>query len=102
MYEIEQTLRCPDTISGYYKHKAPIYTVSKKRLKNVFARLINRLSSLESSTSTIEVSTDYAAHFFDIYVKNHNGKHMTGDHMKILMLHLPFLLLDLLEQGASS
>jgi hypothetical protein len=32
------------------------------------------------------------AHFFDMYVKNHDGKHMTGDRIKILLLNLPFLL----------
>ncbi len=42
MYDIEQILRCSDTITGYDKNKAPIYIISKKRLKNVFARLRNR------------------------------------------------------------
>ena len=102
MYEIEQTLRGPDTITGYDKNKAPIYIISKKRLKNVFARLRNRLSSLDSSTSTIEISTEYAAHFFDMYIKKHDGKHMTGDSMKVLMLNLPFLLRDLLEPEVNS
>jgi hypothetical protein len=64
MYEIEQTLRGPDTITGYDKNKALIYIISKKRLKNMFARLRNQLSSLDSSTSTIEISTEYAAQFF--------------------------------------
>jgi hypothetical protein len=57
------------TITGYDKNKASIYKISKKRLKNVFARLRNRLSLLDSSTSTIEISTEYAAHFFDMYIK---------------------------------
>jgi hypothetical protein len=57
---------------------------------------------LGSSTSTIEVSTEYAAHFFDMHIKKHDGKHMTGDRMKILMLNSPFLLRDLLEPEASS
>ncbi len=66
MFEIEQILCCPDTIIGYDKNKAPIYIISEKRLKNVFARLRNRLSSLDSITSTIEVSTEYAANIFDM------------------------------------
>jgi hypothetical protein len=37
----------------------------------------------------LEVTPDYAAHFFDMYVKNHDGKHMTGDRIKILLLNLP-------------
>ncbi len=30
-------------------------------------------------------------------MKQHDGKHMTGDRMKILMLNLPFLMQDLLR-----
>jgi hypothetical protein len=37
-----------------------------------------------------------------MYIKKHDGKHMTGNSMKILMLNLPFLLRDLLEPEASS
>ena len=96
MYEIEKVLRSLATVKGYDKNGAPIYIISKQRLKNVFARLRNRLSSLDSSTSTIEISTEYASHFYDMYIKQHDGKHMTGDRMKILMLNLPFLMRDLL------
>jgi hypothetical protein len=102
MYEIEKTLRNPNTIRGLDKNGAPIYIISKQRLKTVFARLRNRLSSLDSSTSTIEVSSDYASHFYDMYIKQHDGKHMTGDRMKILLLNLPFLLRDLLRPEVRS
>jgi hypothetical protein len=97
MYEIEKTLRNPNTIRGFDKNGAPIYIISKQRLKTVFSRLRNRLSSLDSSTSTIEVSTEYASHFYDMYIRQHDGKHMTGDRMKILMLNLPLLMRDLLR-----
>jgi hypothetical protein len=50
---------------------------------------------VDSSTSTIEITNDYAAHFYDMYINNHEGKHVTGDRMKILFLNLPFLLRDL-------
>ena len=96
MYEIEKALRNPDTVKGHDKNGSPIYIISKQRLKNVFARLRNRLSSIDSSTSTIEISTEYASHFYDMYIKQHDGKHMTGDRMKILMLNLPFVMRDLL------
>ena len=102
MYEIEKTLRNPNTIRGVDKNGAPIYIISKQRVKTVFARLRNRLSSLDSSTSTIEVSSDYASHFYDMYIKQHDGKHMTGDRMKILLLNLPFLLRDLLRPEVRS
>jgi hypothetical protein len=74
MYEIEKALRNPNTIRGFDKNGAPIYIISKQRLKTVFSRLRNRLSSLDSSTSTIEVSTEYASHFYDMYIRQHDGK----------------------------
>ena len=60
----------------------------------------DRLASVDSSTSTIEITNDYAAHFYDMYINKHDGKHtsMTGDRMKILLLNLPFLLRDLVVQ----
>jgi hypothetical protein len=50
---------------------------------------------VDASTSTVEITNDYAAHFHDMYINKHDGKHMTGDRMKILLLNLPFLLRDL-------
>jgi hypothetical protein len=97
MYEIEKTLRNQNTIKGLEKTSSPIYIISKLRLKTIFSRLRNRLSSLDSSTSTIEVTTEYASHFYDMYIRQHYAKHMTGDRMKILMLNLPFLMRDLLR-----
>ncbi len=64
-------------------------------LRGVWKRLRDRLASVDSSTSTIEITNYYAAHFYDMYINNHEGKHMTGDRMKILSLNLPFLLRDL-------
>jgi hypothetical protein len=32
-----------------------------------------------------------------MYIRQHDGKHMTGDRMKILMLNLPLLMRDLLR-----
>ena len=94
-YEIEKVLRGPDTIKGFDKKKEPQYIISKKMLRGVWKRLRDRLASVNSSTSTIEITNDYAAHFYDMYINQHDGKHMTGDRMKILLLNLPFLLRDL-------
>ncbi len=92
MYEIEKALLGPETIRGYDKNGAAMYIISKKMLKHVWKRLQDRLASLDSSTSTIEVTDDYAAHFYDMYIRQHDGKHMTGDRMKILLLNMLFLL----------
>jgi hypothetical protein len=97
MHEIEKLLRGPDTIKGFNKDKKTQYIISKNRLKVVWKRLRDRLASVDSSTSTIEITNDYAAHFYDMYINKHDGKHtsMTDDRMKILLLNLPFLLRDL-------
>ncbi len=34
---------------------------------------------IAAATSLIEVTTDYAAHFYYMYVEGHTGKHLTGD-----------------------
>ena len=39
MYEIEKVPRGPDSIQGFDKNNAPIYVISKKRLKEVRKRL---------------------------------------------------------------
>ena len=90
-----------DTIKGFNKNKDPQYIISKKMLRGVWKRLRDRLASVDSSTSTIEITNDYAAHFYDMYINNHDGKHMTGDRMKILLLNLPFLLRDLVAPEVS-
>ncbi len=46
---------------------------------DVWDRLRDCLASIDASTSMIEVTSDYAGHFYNMYVKNHDGKHMTGD-----------------------
>ncbi len=53
------------------------YIIAKAMMVQVWARLRDRLASIDGSTSMIEVTSDYAAHFYDMYVKNHDGKHMT-------------------------
>jgi hypothetical protein len=97
MHEIQKVLRGPDTIKGFMKNKAPIYIISQKRLRIVWKRLRDRLATVDSSTSTVDITNDYAAHFYDMYINKHDGKHMTGDQIKILLLILPFLLRDLVE-----
>ena len=71
------------------------YLVTNEMLETVWLRLRDRLSSLDSSTSLLEVTSEYAAHFYDMYVEGHTGKHLTGDCIWILLLILPFLFRDL-------
>jgi len=44
----------------------------------------------------VEVTKDYATHFCDMYVDKHEGKHLSGERVRILLLTLPFLLRDLI------
>jgi len=62
----------------------------------------NRLASIKSDTSMIEVSSDYASHFYDMYFQKHDGKHLTGDRMKIQMLNIPFVMRDLIAEEAQT
>jgi hypothetical protein len=93
-HEIEKVLQNTDTIKGFNKKKGfqPEYIISKKMQREVGNGCV---ASVDSSTSTMEITDDYSAHFYDMYINNHDGKHMTGDRMKVLLLNLPFLLRDL-------
>ena len=52
-------------------------------LRRIWTRLSDdRSSSLDSSSSMVEVTTVYATHFIDLYVDEHTGKHMTGDRVR--------------------
>ncbi len=63
MHEIEKLRRGPDTIKVFNKDKKPQYIISKNMLKVVWKRLQDRLASVDSSTSTVEITNDYAAQF---------------------------------------
>jgi hypothetical protein len=45
-----------------------------------------------SSTTMVQVTEDYAAHFYNMYVNKHDGKHLTDDKVRILLLTLSFVL----------
>ena len=66
------------------------------RIEAVWKRLAGRLEAVVADTSMITLSTEYAAHFHDIYINGKENAKMTGDRMKMLMLTLPFLVRDLI------
>ena len=96
LHEYERTLRDDKYSTGVDCNGNQKYIITKAMMVQIWARLRDRLASIDGSTSMIEVTSDYAAHFYDMYVKNHDGKHMTGDRIKILLLNLPFMLQDLI------
>ena len=58
-------------------------------LAGVWARLRDRLSSVDSSSSIVEVTEQYAAHVYDMYIAKHTGKLLTADTVRILLLTVP-------------
>ena len=93
---MEQILRRPDLVLSKPGAKTVRYLVSNEMMAGVWARLRDRLSALDSSSSMVEVTVDYAAHFYDMYIEKHKGKHLSGERVRILLLTLPFLLRDLI------
>jgi hypothetical protein len=91
LHKYTQVLRAPNLYLGPTN---PL--VKDQMLRDVWARLRDRLKSLDSSFAMVEVSSAYATHFMDMYIDQHTGKHMTGDRVRILLLSLPFLLRDLI------
>ena len=102
LYEIQQVLCRPDLVTSKPGAENVRYLVSNEMLASVWARLRDRLSALDSSSSMVEVTVDYAAHFYDMYVDKHTGKHLTGERVRILLLTLPFLLRDLIAPEVTS
>ena len=96
LYEVEQVLRRPDLVLSRPAADKVRYLVTNDMLASVWSRLRDRLSALDSSSSMVEVTMDYATHFYDMYVEKHKGKHLTGERVRILLLTLPFLLRDLI------
>jgi hypothetical protein len=97
VYEYERVLRDPALITSKPGARITTYVISSERLAAVWARLRDRLSSVDASSSMVQVTEDYASHFYDMYINKHEGKHLTGDRVRILLLTLPFVLRDLIE-----
>jgi hypothetical protein len=96
VYEYKKVLCHPSFVTSKPRAKIPTYVISNERLAAVWTRLRDRLASVDSSTSMVQTTEDYAADFYDMYINKHEGKHLTGDRIRILMLTLPFVLLDLI------
>ena len=62
-HTITSVLRKPEFILSRSDKGVPRYLVTNAMLENVWIRLSDRLSSLDSSTLLLEVTTYYAAHF---------------------------------------
>ena len=101
VYEYEKVLRDPQLITSQPGARITTHVISNERLAAVWARLRDRLASVDASSSMVQVTQDYAGHFYDMYINKHDGKHLTGDRVQILLLTLPFLLRDLITPEVS-
>ena len=74
---ITSVLRKPEFILSCSDKGVNKYLVSNEMLlERVWIRLWDHLSSLDSSTSLLEVTSEYAAHFYDMYVGGHTKKYL--------------------------
>ena len=68
LHEAEQVLCRPDLVTVLVLSKPNTnkvrYLVSNQMTAGLWARLRDSLSALDSSSSMVEVSKDYAAHFY--------------------------------------
>ena len=91
LYRYTQVLRRPDLINSKGEPR-----LTTARLGAVWKRLSDRFKTVVADTSMITLSNEYSTHFHDIYVDGKENVKMTGDRMKMLMLTLPFMVLDLI------
>ena len=96
LYRYTQVLRRSDLLNSKGK---PLIT--KARLETVWTSLADRLSTVVADTSMITISPEYAGHFYDLYINGKENAKLTGDHMKLLMLTLPFMVRDLIASEVS-
>ncbi len=71
LHEYERLLRSDLYSTGVDKNGNKKYFITKSMMASVWARLRDRLASIDSTTSMIGVTSNYAAHFYDMYVRNH-------------------------------
>ena len=96
VHRYTSVLQRPDLI-WLDKNKAKHPIVSNEAVARVFRRLADRLQGVVADTSMMTISTDYAAHFLEVYVKKTENAKFTGDRIRFLMLTLPFLVRDLIK-----
>ena len=81
-------------ITSEFSETRQIDFVSNEAVARVFRRLADRLQGVVADTSMMTISSEYAAHFLEVYVKKTENAKFTGDRVRFLMLTLPFVVLD--------
>ena len=75
LYEYNKVLRRPDLVTSKVVAQVVTHLISNEMLAWVWARLLDRLSAIDSSFSMVHVTEDYAAHFYGKHINKHEGKH---------------------------
>ncbi len=96
LYHYTQVLWSKDLVNSKGKQ-----LLTTAWLEAVWKRFVDHFATVMVDTSMITLSPEYAAHFHDIYVDGKECAKMTGGHMMMLMLTLPFLVCDLIKPEVS-
>jgi hypothetical protein len=91
-----QVLQKPDLI-WHDRYEVAHQIMSNQAAARVFRHLADRLQGVVADTSMLTISPKYAAHFLEVYVKKTENAKFIGDRICFLiMLTLPFVVLDLI------
>ena len=96
IHKIETTLRNDSYITGYDREGRPKYVISKAALDAVHKRMCERLEHFNSSESGFQLTSKYTAHVRHVFI--HGKSTFTAGRLEFLMMALPFVLRDLIDQ----
>ena len=89
----EHDIVCPEYIPALYLVCTYMYQVCT--IQYLSESCFTGFRGVQRDTNTL-VPDEYSVHFHDLYIDGKENAKMTGDRMKMLMLMLPFMVLDLI------
>jgi len=99
IYKVEMTLRHDSYSTGKTAEGQTKYIIGMPRLGSVWTRLCRRLTHVHSDVCGLQLTPKYAAHVHHVFVEGKSA--FTASRMELLMLLLPFVLLDLIDPELS-
>ena len=95
IYKVEITLRNDSYVQGKTREGEPKHFISMSAFDGVWTRLCRRLTHVSSDVSGLQLTPKYAAHVRHVFI---DGKStFTAGRLELLMMVLPFMLVDLIE-----
>ena len=95
IYKVETTLRDDPYIKGKTAEGQPKYLIGMPTIDGVWARLCRRLTHVRSDISGYQLTPKYAAHVRHVFLDGKSA--FTAGRMELLMMILPFVLVDLID-----